>query len=199
MASLAEPSSRALSPDRILFDPLSYVNAQRLRLPPSLDMPRQRAVINRMLLGDLPDERQARTLRGHPLLRHWTRLPYVCALVGAQRLKPQLAWGGRLLRLPAPVRRFMELPLPHADAPQREAAVVQLAAAQLLLVAQREGLSRLLDWQRQAPPALLGRLRLMFPPQLDACFANRREPLSTADLFLISQAILYAKNHPYHV
>jgi len=207
MAMPFETTGYMTTATRVLFDPLSYVNAQRLRLPRALDTPRQRAVVNRLLLGTLPDERQAMSIRRHPLLAHWERLPYICVLIGAQRLKSQLAWGGRSLRLPAVVRRFMVVPLAQAVAPEQGAAVSRpwetaagpLARKELLLAVQHAGLSCLLDWQRQAPALLLDRLRLLFPPQLDGCFEADRRPLQTTDLFLISQAIHYAQNHPYHV
>lgn len=192
---------------QILFDPLSYIHPQRLRLPSSLNTPRQRALVNRMLLEDAPDANHLRQQIGahpHRLLRHWARLPYICSLVGSQLLKSDLARGGRSLRLPAPVRFFMSLPLQQIIAAEEngsDAAGARGApdGADALMQVLGAGLPRILDWQRQAPAALLDRMRLLFPAQLDACFEEARNPMRAADLFLISQAIQYAKNHPYHM
>lgn len=186
---------------QILFDPLSYLHPQRLRLSPSLDTPRQRAIVNRLLLADAPHLPPAITAHSLKLLPHWRRLPYICSLVGAQLLKSELAWCGRCLHLPAPVQFFMSLSLPRTVVVQDDVA----ASAdwrtdgdpqrQVL----RVGLLRILDWQRLAPAALLARMRLLFSSQLDACFDGPREPLPASELFLISQAIQYAQNHPYHM
>jgi type III secretion system OrgA/MxiK family protein len=192
--------------ERIMFDPLSYIHPQRLRLPQHFDTPRQRAALNDMLLGGfgLACGRTAPTgVAEQQLIMHWQHLPYVCMLVGAQLLKPELAWRGRLLQFSAPVRFFMSLPLHNgvdraagrdADRSARRAADAEPHRVQAL------GLSNVLGWQAAAASAaLLGRMRLLFAPALDACFERPRKPLQPADLFLISQAIQYAKNHPDHV
>lgn len=195
MTSQIDVGRNTLSLDQILFDPLSYVNKQRLPSLHGLDQVRQRAVVNRLLLRDLPVHKFV--TYSCPLLRYWAYLPYVCILVGAQRLKSQLTWGGELLHLPSSVRSFMELPIYNAKVVG--GGIFPRGAENLSLLVQQEGLTNLLDWQKKAPPALLGRLRLMFPPQMDTCFTSNRESLTCTDLFLISQAILYAKNHPYSV
>jgi type III secretion system OrgA/MxiK family protein len=196
--------------ERIMFDPLSYIHPQRLRLPQQLDTPRQRAALNDMLLGGFglaSGRTTPSSVAEQQLIMHWQHLPYVCMLVGAQLLKPELAWRGRLLQLSAPVRFFMSLPLHNevgragadraaerdADMPARRAADAEPHRVQAL------GLRNMLAWQQAASAALLGRMRLLFAPALDACFERPRKQLQPADLFLISQAIQYAKNHPDHV
>lgn len=200
MAKQTEAGALRESLTQILFDPLRYIHPQRLRLPRSFDTARQRAIVNRMLLGDAL---HSPPIGAHPrrLLQHWRRLPYVCSLVGAQLLKPSLALRGRSLHLPAPVRFFMALPLRQLIAGQDDLAplVDWRSDADPLRQVQRAGLSCVLDWQQQAPAALLARMRLLFAPQLDACFDGPRQPLQASELFLISQAILYAKNHPYQL
>lgn len=186
---------------RIMRDPLSYIHPRRLQLPRSLDTPRQRAVVNQMLLDSLPHGLAALPTQGsqqqRQLLQHWQHLPYVCMLVGAQLLKQDLAWRGRLLQLSAPVRFFMALPLPQMmTAPSSSGIGVSDAASDLPGQVQGVGLALLLDWQHGTPAALLCRMRLLFPAELEAHFENSRRQLQAVELLLISQAIQYAKNYP---
>jgi type III secretion system OrgA/MxiK family protein len=201
--------------ERIMLDPLSYIHQRRFRLPDNINTPRQHAVLNEILTssfsGELADLTLARHSAQYVLLRYWRQLPYVCMLAGAQLLKTDLVWRGRFLRLPAKVRSFMELPLWGSHS-QMTGAVgangLSLASPgfssrntdeELFLQVQGSGLLCLLNWQQDAPEALLGRLRLLFPPELDRCFENLRRSILTSELFLLSQAIQYAKSHPDHV
>ncbi|PRC93879.1 hypothetical protein [Solimicrobium silvestre] len=183
---------------QIIFDPLSYVHPRRLRLPVSLDTPRQRAIVNRMLLGDLAEMSNRIEMAQQQLLRHWRDLPYICTLIGAQLMRQDLAWRGRLLTLPAPVLFFMSLPIRQAIGVTSEMSALpaRCGSADVLHQVQGAGVSCILDWQMKAPSALLERMRLMFPPELDGHFESARKPPRASELFLILQAIQYAKNHP---
>jgi len=188
----------------IMLNPLSYIHPERLRLSCRLNTPQQRAIVNQMLLAGIAGSQDwmAAAQYARQLLPHWHQLPYVCTLVGAQLMKQDLAWRGRILKLPAAVRFFISLPLQDMGAaPANMFEDIATSAfdgeeKNPLLQVQAVGLSRVLDWQQQAPVVMLGMMRLLFSPKLDNCFEHARKPLETADLLLILQAMLYAKNPP---
>jgi hypothetical protein len=117
--------------------------------------------------------------------------------LGAQVLKAKLVWGGRSLRLPLPVRRFMALSLPMSPT-EPETCGVSMSVDPLLVV-QAAGLELVLAWQHQVPAALQACMRLLFPLDLDTCFDAPRRPVTVGELSLILQAIHYAKNYPYRL
>lgn len=186
------------APTRLLLDPLAYVHPDRMRLTARLGNPRQRAVVNRLLLGQVAAVGSIQDVPDHLLLRHWQQWPYICALLGTQVLKAELVWRGRLLRLPLPVRRFMALSWPVMPSTPLAAGGASMGGDSLLAV-QATGLALVLAWQQQAPADLQACMRLLFPPDLDACFDAPRRPVTVGELFLISQAIDYAKNYPYRL
>lgn len=207
-----------------MFDPLSYIHSQRMKLPRLLDTPYQRGVINQMLIHQygLTESKSAVCTGGgasggssvvtisaveRQLILNWRLLPYICTLIGAQLLKRDLGWRGELLRLSAPVRFFMMLSL-------RDCASRKNDEKKLSSDVQWVGLMHVLEWQRHASNGLKIRLALLFPPIFDELFSTYCEPdfntakvqlpslslkpnpTSPTDLFLISQAIQYAKNNP---
>jgi len=198
---------------RVMFDPLSYIHPRRLKTPSCFDTPRHRAVLNRIILDNLMIAPERSTiqvsLRQGRLLRHWLNVPQVSTLIGAQLLKSDLAWRGSLLRLSASVRAFLGMPfhrlIDTAPAfslnPKRLPDQFSLSSSEtcnIFYQIQRVGLTCMLDWQRTASSDLLCRLRLMFAPELDAVFDQPRRQLDDGELFLISQALQYAKNHSNH-
>jgi type III secretion system OrgA/MxiK family protein len=174
----------------ILFDPLSYLHPQRLRLPAALDSPRQRAVVNDMLVSGhrLDCHWPAGPLNSaaRQFLRHWPRLPQAAYLIGCQTLRAALGWQGGLLRLPAWAQDFaiMGLDSPGGIEPSRS-----LAHNDLL----RAGYSHLLAWKEELPSALAQRLALLFPPIVDGMPAASGSP----DVLLLTLALQYAQRHPH--
>jgi len=196
---------------RILLDPLSYMHPHRLTLPGCFDTPRHRSVLNRMILDKFssPDISVKESSAQQQLEKYWRLFPYICELVGAQILKSDLARCGRSLRFPESISVFMNFPFQHVmvtDAttserlPKNEALAVTHEKKEIspALQIQGKGLSCVLNWQRQSSMLLLSRFRLLFPPELDWCFYFPRRPAHAGELFLISQAIKYAKNHTDH-
>lgn len=178
---------------RILFDPVAYINPERFRLPRAFSTPRQRAVVNEILIRkhDLCDGPRhiPVSMAETQLMLHWNMLPYVCMLVGAHLLKAELAWQGKVLVMSAQVRFFMSLPI-RGDI--SGGSVPPLRALDQIDV-QALGLRHILGWQRNAHESLIGRMRLLFDPKVD-CRCMESPPLCE-NLFLILQAIQYAKNN----
>ncbi|MBB3211543.1 type III secretion system OrgA/MxiK family protein [Herbaspirillum sp. Sphag1AN] len=213
MASVPNTSQFSAQLQEIMFDPLRYIHAERLLLPSPLKVPRARAVMNRILLGSIPPSPLSIDItaswhscaRHMQLLKQWSRLPYICKLVGAQRSRECLAWGGRNLKLSPVVRNFMALPLWQADDDDcfgsdkmRFSSTSEMEGIELSseLQLQAAGLACLLNWQIAAPSTLISRMQLMFHPELDKLFASRRRQPTYPELILILQAIEYAKNYP---
>ncbi|AVG16922.1 type III secretion apparatus protein OrgA/MxiK [Chromobacterium vaccinii] len=174
----------------ILFDPLSYLHPQRLRLPAALDTPRQRAVVNDMLISGhrLDNHWPAGPLNSatRQFLRHWPLLPQAAYLIGCQALRAALGWQGGLLRLPAWAQDFaaMRLNPPSGIAPSRPVSHNDLL---------RAGYSRVLAWKPELPSALAQRLPLPFPPIVDDAPAAPGAP----DTLLLTLALQYAQRHPH--
>lgn len=186
--------------DRIAHDPLSYMHPDRMKYPaPGLSV-HQRAVINDMLLHDLrlePLDWDAHVM--HPWVRCWYLLPRVALLIGTWLLRPELAWRGQLLRLPWKAWRFVAAQAcrsSHANSLYRTQKALTSDAAAVVRQVQLAGLRHLLDWQPHPPRPLQGRLRLMFPPELDNAFHQPRRPFEHSQQLLVLQAIHHAKNHP---
>ena len=194
----------------IMYDPLSYIHPKRMHLPKLFNNPRQRGIINDMLMDqlELPVGSPPQTsILERQLVLNWTRLPYISTLIGAQLLKADLGWQGKLLHLSSSVRGFMSFRLSVCKRASRHSECV-------LEDVQKFGLKHLLLWQCQASKVLKERMALLFPPILDTCFSEQDsltsmstemyslQPLGSAmecgkaNLFLILQAIQYAKNNP---
>lgn len=194
---------------QILFNPVRYIHPERLVLSSNMKEPRPLAVVNQMVLDTVPNfdksslwQHDARSLQ---LLKQWWCLPYICRLVGAQRLRQELAWQGRNLKLSSLIRDFIALPIWGADEEYavsslecRKQGLQDVASSELdiNLRLQEAGLPCILNWQKAAPSPLIGRMQLMFSPALDSLFASCRRQLIYPELILILQAIEYAKNHP---
>lgn len=191
-----------------MHNPLSYIHLQRLSLSRAMDTPRQRAAVNEMLVGGLPRFTEGGNVGGatRQLLTYWRLWPEVCTMVGAHLLRQELSWRGHFLQLPASARFFMSLPL-HADAVEsRDRRGYRqtykpscVDSFNMQRQVQGRGLLEILGWQCNLPVALKSRLRLLFSPELDDCFEHTEPNSISPDLFLISQAIQYAKNYADHV
>ncbi|AUH51349.1 type III secretion apparatus protein OrgA/MxiK [Chromobacterium sp. ATCC 53434] len=172
----------------ILFDPLGYLHPRRLRLPPALIGPGQRAAVNDLLIAGYrldTDWPATASLDAGPWLRHWRRLPQIAYLMGCHAKRAALGWQGGLLRLPDWARPFAALPLPS------DAAAPGAPLSHLCLL--RAGYGQLLAWGGDMPPALRQRLPLLFPPELDVEAAAATVP----DPLLLTLAIQYAQRHPH--
>lgn len=197
---------------RILLDPLSYMHPHRLKLPRCFDTPRHRSVFNQIVLSNVPcakGEAEQESYAQRQLEKYWSYFPFICSLVGAQLLKSDLARRGRSLRLSESIRIFMGLSLQHIIAAEEWASEKFSRGNDFLSIAEKigfdpfleiqgAGLSCVLNWQRQSSMLLLSRFRLLFPPELDPYFDFPRRQAHAGELFLISQAIQYAKNHTDH-
>ncbi|MFH5255802.1 hypothetical protein ACGTRS_31670 [Burkholderia semiarida] len=182
--------------DRILLDPLAYIHPARLTLPGGMGGAEQRSVLNALIIDAyrLPIDLKAQLSHAErDLIDAWSILPDVCALIGAQLLKAELAWGGAQMSLPHRIRRFASFPVRQpmisSGAHQRRLRESGLPYVQAV------GLEHLLAWQKDAAPALRARVKLPFAPEIDA-FAPALQPDAPGDVFLVHQAIQYAKNHP---
>ncbi|KMN49770.1 hypothetical protein VL04_20120 [Chromobacterium violaceum] len=175
----------------LLFDPLSYLHRDRLRLPPALAGAEQRRLVNDMLIAGYrlrtdwsPDPAD----RSHGLwLAEWRRLPQAAYLMGCQLLRARLAARGGLLRLPGWARGFaaMQIGAEWPAAPLDEAP-----GHDAILLA---GFGQLLSWRERMPEALAQRLPLLFPAWVD----EASPCIPAQNTLLLTLALQYAKRHPH--
>ncbi|ODP32774.1 hypothetical protein [Pandoraea sp. ISTKB] len=99
----------------MMFDPVSYIHAARFVYPAQFASPRQRAVINEMLIaGFRLDSRWPFDQIGiveRPWVLNWRLLPQVAYLMGCQARKASLCRRAALLRLPEWAYAYAKLPV----------------------------------------------------------------------------------------
>lgn len=171
---------------RVLFDPLSYLHPQRAQIPASLTIrPAARAAVNELLLHAYRLEVGCPTLP--PLARQWVRnwnhLPQAAYLIGCHALRAELAWGGKLLNLPAWAHPFTAIDL-HVTPPTGQ----PVTGHDILL---KTGYSRLLAWASTLPEPLTQRFPLLFPSCIDTVAVQ-----PAADPFILTLAIQHAQRNP---
>ncbi|QRX82155.1 hypothetical protein [Glaciimonas sp. PAMC28666] len=194
----------------ILYDPLSYIHPERLCLAELFASPRQRGIVNDILIRQLglPDEVGfSASIPERQLVLNWWLLPYISTLIGAQLLKSELGWQGNTLRLSNSVRFFLTRQICQTASSVKGC---KMTPEDVQIV----GLQHLLLWQRHASKSLTKRMALLFPAAVDKFFLERYAATATStnahmfnpsehssgvrrpDLSLILQAIQYAKNNP---
>jgi type III secretion system OrgA/MxiK family protein len=185
-------SSRAERLQGILAHPLNYLHSQRLSLPPLMDGPKAREVLNGILRRGLGLNEcclQTQTsAAGDLCIDNWTLLPQVASLIGAQAAWPHLARGAWVQQLTACERGFA----PCSVAPR----LLAFTACQDALGEQLQaiGLNALLAWRAQLPDALVKCLPLQFSLQV----VERQQLMPTAipDAALLTLAVQHARVHP---
>ena len=87
---------------RVIYDPLSYIHPERIRIVPELSaQPAQRAAVNELLIRagrlDICSTESRYVLR-EPLVQHllcqWDLLVQVAFLLGCSARRGELAWQG---------------------------------------------------------------------------------------------------------
>lgn len=174
----------------MMFDPVSYIHPGHFALPESLSSPRQRAVVNEILIVALgldthwPFDRVGIAERAW--LLNWRRLPQVAYLMGCQALKAGLCRRAALLSLPAWATAFARLPLLEPTSPTGPHPP---SHADLLA----EGFSRLTAMAAPLPEPVRQRLPLLFASNV----ARIAHCPGAFDLRLFVTALQYAKKHPH--
>jgi type III secretion system OrgA/MxiK family protein len=187
-------SSRVERLQDIVAHPLDYLDPQRLSLPPLINSPTVREVLNSILQRGLAvyesclrTQAQASAV-GDLFIDNWSLLPRVAGLIGAQAAWPHLAKGARLQQLTACERGFAACPL----APRLLVFVAHKNALGEQL--QAIGLNALLAWRAQLPNVLLKRLPLQFSPQVVEW--QQLMPTAIPDAALLTLAVQHARVHP---
>ena len=164
---------------RVIYDPLSYIHPERIRIVPELiAQPAQRAAVNELLIRarrlDICSTESCYVLR-EPLVQHllcqWDLLVQVAFLLGCSARRGELAWQGKLLRLPEWARLFLQASLP----------VTILCT----------GYSLLQGSIRHLPQFLTQRVSLLFPPQAECALSS--PPVDPLMLLLTLQ---HAQKYP---
>ncbi|AZC90089.1 hypothetical protein J1G36_27495 [Pseudomonas carnis] len=176
----------------ILNLPLDYLHPHRGLVPPLLDGPEMRAVINQALLTGLglscPEPQQmARNAWTDLWILNWQHLPVVARLMGAQLMWPQLARGARMRELDSTARAFARIDLgPRVLVNIPEEAELELSTGAL-------GLAALTAWKLHIPEALMQRLPLQFCPRVVEL--QHTLPLQPQNSSLFIMAVQHARIH----
>jgi type III secretion system OrgA/MxiK family protein len=180
---------------RILGHPLDYLHPQRLCVPPLLDTPQARHVLEDIILHGLGATACEAELEASPAtdlwLRSWLLLPRVARLMGAQAAWPHLARGAAFRSLSAAVREFA----PCSVAPRLQDFDAQTDSERLGEQLDAIGLNALLAWRGHVAPVLIERLPLQFPaPVIEL---QRVLVPATPDAVLLTLAIQHARIHSH--
>jgi type III secretion system OrgA/MxiK family protein len=228
----AIPASRANTlPARwetVMFDPLAYIHRDRLRLPPCVNTPAQRAAINRMLLdghgltaaaavtagATIAEPAALRLERTRKLLlKHWFQLAQIVFLLGCQSLRMELSRRGAILRMPASARAFLTFPCRHPPAAAAGATYPMYATHDTRPAAHldnsallREGMRQLRMIVGELPEPLAQRMRLLFPPDFDnAAEAEKpagipiHQACDPSHALKLTMAIQHARRYPIDI
>jgi len=171
---------------RVLFDPLSYLHPQRVRIPASLTVrPAARAAANELLLHAYRLEVRCAALSplARQWVRHWNHLPQAAYLIGCHALRAELAWGGASLSLPAWTHPFTTI-----DLPVTQPAGQTVTGHDILL---KTGYSQLLAWASKLPEPLAQRFPLLFPFDIDTVALQ-----PAADPLILTLALQHAQRYP---
>lgn len=176
----------------ILAGPLRYLHPQRLSVPAGFDGPEAQLRLNRILLEGLqlqgPWPSPPLTCVARQWVCHWRQLPYIARLMGAWRLRPELARGAALLGLPLPVRRFAGYSTAARSGLPIEGSPVSMAQVDAA------GLNALWSWHEQVPTLLLERLPLQFSETVVRL--HKQWPVTEPDTALFFLAVQHARLHP---
>ncbi|WP_065225736.1 type III secretion apparatus protein OrgA/MxiK [Pandoraea oxalativorans] len=180
----------AVSWRTMMFDPVSYVHPVRFSYPVRFASPRQRAVINEMLIAGFRLDRHwpfdQIGIVERPWVLNWRLLPQVAYLMGCQVHKASLCRRAALLGLPRWAYAYARLPVLDAVP---SAVAAPPSHSELL----GEGFVRLMALSASLREPLRQRLPLLFPP-LDSCAADMPD---ARDVRLFVTALQYAKKHPH--
>lgn len=178
--------------EHILAEPLAYLHPQRLVVPAGFEGDEARPLLNRIVLEGLglqgPWPSLPLTGVAKQWVRHWRQLPYIASLMGACRLRPELARGAALLGLPGSVRRFASFNLGGRERLKIECPPVSLEQVQAA------GLNALWGWHGYIPSPLLERLDLQFCEAV--VHLHRQWPVTKPDPTLFFLAVQHARLHP---
>ncbi|AXD36119.1 oxygen-regulated invasion protein OrgA [Salmonella enterica subsp. enterica serovar Muenchen] len=173
---------------QVVCDPLSYIHPDRTGIAPELiARPAQRAAVNELLiragrLDTCPGD--SRHVLREPVAQHvlcqWDFLVQAAFLLGCSARRGELAWQGKLLRLPEWARLFLQVSLP---------VTVPSGIPQGGLLC--TGYSLLQGSIRHLPRFLTQRVSLLFPPQAECA-----PPSPPVDPLMLLLALQHAQRYP---
>lgn len=176
---------------RIIYDPLSWIDPSRITVPGAFMNGLCRAVINEAILNELALVTEDRGKATHGLVRlfidEWFRLRQVAMLMACQRHRANLASSGLLSTLPFSIKKFIRLPLLSSRFCQGE----RLLTIEDL---QHSALQELLAFGPELPLTIKQRLPLLFPRFYEGTENAISPPLAESGLFIL--AVQHAKQNP---
>ncbi|CAI1685135.1 Oxygen-regulated invasion protein OrgA [Serratia fonticola] len=177
---------------RIMFDPVSWIDSGQVRVPACFNQGRCRSVINEVILTTLDlatnmDSNSQNELE-RLFINEWFMLRKAGFLIACQRYRANLACRGRLELLPREVKQFAQLSILVSKYEQGE----QLLTLECIPYLARQ---ELLSFCNELPKWLQQRVPLLFPPILGN--SEQTGNLFSADTALLRLAIQHAKRNPW--
>ncbi|VVO48752.1 hypothetical protein [Pseudomonas fluorescens] len=178
--------------DSIFLRPLDYVHPVRFGICSLFDTPDAKAVLNRVvserLGGIFPrDGYVDLSPKARLWIRHWSLLPVIAGLVGAQLQWAHLAQGASLQQLSGAQRAFARVVCsPRAGGPLKNNVTVEQWV-------QATGLNALMAWSVEIPEVLITRLLLQFSPQV--VDLQQHMPAQNLNATLFFLAVQHARIH----
>ncbi|QJU42306.1 hypothetical protein [Serratia marcescens] len=175
---------------RIIFDPLSWIDESRVMIPDYFSQDTCRAVINQVVIEQMAlateEIPHSDDMLACLFIDEWFFLRQAALLMACQRHRANLAINGRLQELPASARQFAGFPLLNSHFRQGDRLLSSSELAQCAL-------QELLVFSPELPIALRQRIPLLFADfTATNCYTD---PLFTADSGLLILAIQHAKRN----
>lgn len=172
--------------DSIFLRPLDYLHPDRFVTGALFDSVEGRAALNRVLRQRMVflelDDMDSLNPKARLWIRHWSLLPLISGLIGAQLQWQQLAREGAIQRLSDCQRAFARI-----DVGTRTSCVFDRSASIEQRV-QAVGLNALMAWRTDMPEVLMERLPLQFSPRVvDLQQRLSKQPLNDTLYFLAVQ------------
>ncbi|PNM27203.1 type III secretion apparatus protein OrgA/MxiK [Yersinia enterocolitica] len=151
--------------NEILYDPLSYLHSQRLKLNFSLiSTPLCRSIVNDMIFDifhlTVPNI-QVNT-QSRFWIHHWYNIPQIAYLIGCHASREELMWRGRILNIPLWAKDYLKIASSYA--PKFSSPPGEPFTHSLILNA---GYSGLISYIEGLPEPLRQRIPLLFPDCID--------------------------------
>jgi len=188
-------SARAERLQRILCRPLDYLHPKRLQIPPRMEAPQSRDVLDDIIVQGLGVTSSKAEITRSPAADAWVdawfRLPAIARLMGVQAAWPHLARGAASRHLSASERAFG----PCAVSQRLDEFSCEGGSEDLAERLDAIGLNALLAWRELVPAVLIERLLLQF--SLPVIERQRLLDPTAPDAALLTLAIQHARIHSY--
>lgn len=178
--------------NKILYDPLSYLHPERLKLNHGLiSTPLCRSFVNEIIFDVFNLSDNALTIDSQVKfwVHNWYDLPQIVYLIGCHVSRGELMWRGRILFIPAWARNYLKMTPSYI--PEPLSSTLKEFTHCSIIKAGYAGLTNYID---SLPPSLKQRFPLSFPDCVDNI--SSQFTVDTFTLRIISQYVKKNQSSP---